>query len=109
MGTRAQSVHGRVDREQSAELARVVVQRGRQQVERVPAVGTLDGLEVRDVAVLEDLLTDPLVRHEPEVAPDVGLDELLLQHLDGELGAEHVGELGAGRGHHLEEVVAGAR
>ena len=100
------AVEGTVHGEQPAQLPGVVVDRGGQQVERVPPVGALGRHQVGDVAVLEDLVTHPVVGHEPQGAPLVGLDQLLLQHLDLQAGALHHGELGTRGGHHLEEVAA---
>ena len=105
-GSGAEAVGRRVDGEQAAERAGVVVQGGREQVERVPAVGAVDRLEVRHVAVGEHLVAHPLVRDEPQVTPDVGLGQLLLQHLDGEPGPLEVGELGPRGRHHHQPVAA---
>ena len=66
-----------VDRHVAEQLARGGVQRRVERVERVPGVGTGAGLEVGHPRGLLERVGHPVVRHEAEHAPLVGLGELV--------------------------------
>ena len=90
LGARTSPVLGAVDREQAAQHALVVVDGCGEQVERVPGVGGDEVAGLGDVAVLEDLLADPVVRHEAPRVPVVGLGELALDHVVRQAPADDV-------------------
>jgi len=72
----------------------------------MPAVRMFDGQDVENVAVLQHLVADPLVRDEPQVTPRVGPVQLALQHRDGKARPEHLGEVRPGDRDDLEHVAA---
>ena len=92
-----------VDGQRAAQHAVGVVERGDQQVHRLPGVRVLDRLDVGHPAPALDLRVEALLRHELEVAPVLGDLELLHQPGDRREGAQQrVARLVAARDrHHL--------
>ena len=72
----------------------------------MPAVRMVDRQDVEDVAVLQHLVADPLVRDESQVTPHVGLVQLALQHTDRQRRPQHLDEVRPGDRNDLEHVAA---
>ena len=90
-----QPVEWLVDREDSAQLALLVVQRSNEHVHRVPRIrGVADGHGRHDPAALRGTARATLVRHELQDAPVLRELELVEHHLHGDARADPCGASG---------------